>query len=127
VEKARTWTSGEEKDKRPGLKRKGEIMNRLRIFLIGAALLTGGSAWAQAQVFQQDVAYREHDRDRDRDGRYRGGDRDDRRSYYDRDDRRGYYGRDDRRGYDRDDRRYVRDGRRWDGRRWWYWNGYRWE
>jgi hypothetical protein len=104
-------------------------MNRLRIFLIGTALLTGGSALAQAQVFQQDAAYREHDRNRDRDGRgYRGSDRDDRRSY-DRDDRGRYYDRDDRRGYyNRDDRRsYDRDGRRWDGRRWRYWNGHNWE
>ena len=51
-------------------------MNRLRILLVGAALITGGSALASAQVLQQDVAYRDrdrdHDRDRDRDrGSYR--------------------------------------------------------
>src|SRR6266705_2046552 len=91
----------------------GGIMNRLRLMLVGAALITSGSALASAQVLQQDVAYRDrdHDRDRDRDrgrdrdrdrdrGRYNNyrvyrdhdGDRDDRRVYRDRDDR-GYYGR----------------------------------
>ena len=39
-------------------------MNRLKIFIVGAALATGGSALASAQVLQQDVAF--HDRDRDR-------------------------------------------------------------
>ena len=113
-------------------------MNRLRLMLVGAALITGGSALASAQVIQQDVAYRDrdHDRDRDRDrdrdhdrGRYNNyrvyrdhdGDRDDRRFYrdYDRDDRRYY------RRYDHD-RRYDGYNRRWDGRRWIYWNGYEW-
>ena len=113
-------------------------MNRLRLMLVGAALITGGSALASAQVIQQDVAYRDrdHDRDRDRDrdrdhdrGRYNNyrvyrdhdGDRDDRRVYrdYDRDDR-GYYGR-----YDHD-RRYDGYNRRWNGHRWLYWNGYEW-
>ena len=41
-------------------------MNRLRMMLVGAALITGGSALASAQVVQQDVAFRDHDRDRDR-------------------------------------------------------------
>ncbi|HEY1938527.1 MAG TPA: hypothetical protein VGJ33_11385 [Candidatus Angelobacter sp.] len=104
-------------------------MNRLRMMLIGAALITGGSALASAQVVQQDVAYRDHDRDRDRD---RDHDRDrDRRDnrYRDND-------RDDRRFRDRDyDRRYDRGyysynnysyQRRWDGRRWLYWNGRQW-
>src|ERR1051326_434911 len=104
----------------------GGTMNRLRILLIGAALATGGSALASAQVLQQDVAYREHDRDHDRD---RDRDRDRR---YDRD-----HDRDDRRFFDRDrdrrferrydyDRRFGRGERRWDGRRWQYWNGYGW-
>ena len=83
-------------------------MNRLRLMLVGAALITGGSALASAQVVQQDVAFREHDRDRD-----------DRRVYRDRDDR-GYYG-----GYDHD-RRDDGYNRRWDGRRWVYWNGRNW-
>jgi hypothetical protein len=109
-------------------------MNRLRLMLVGAALIIGGSALASAQVMQQDVAYRDrdHDRDRDRDrdhdrGRYNNyrvyrdhdGDRDDRRFYRDRDDRRYY------RRYDHD-RRYDGYNRRWDGRRWLYWNGYGW-
>jgi hypothetical protein len=112
-------------------------MNRLRMMLVGAALITGGSALASAQVVQQDVAFRDrdHDRDRDRDNDrdrnrgynnnyrvYRGGDgdRDDRRVYRDRDDR-GYYNRDGR--YDRSNYGY---NRRWDGRRWVYWNGRNW-
>jgi hypothetical protein len=118
-------------------------MNRLRMILVGAALITGGSALASAQVVQQDVAFRDrdHDRDRDRDRDrdhdrdrdrgynnyrvYRDHDRDDRR-YVDRDWRndgrydRGYYG-----GYDHD-RRVDGYNRRWDGRRWVYWNGRNW-
>jgi len=107
---------------------KGGNMNRLKIFLIGAALATAGSTLASAQSLKVDAAYRDHDRDRDgdrdrdRDRRYYRGndhDRDDRRYYYDRDhDRR--YGR----GYDYDRGYYAQ--RRWDGRHWWYWNGYRW-
>jgi hypothetical protein len=101
-------------------------MNGLRMMLIGAALITGGSALASAQVVQQDVAYRDHDRNRDRD---RDHDRD-RRDYRSRDN-----DRDDRRFRDRDDdRRYDRgysnynnyNQRRWDGRRWVYWNGRQW-
>ena len=38
-------------------------MNRLRMMLVGAAIITGGSALASAQVVQQDVAF--HDRDHD--------------------------------------------------------------
>jgi hypothetical protein len=114
----------------------GDTMNRLRMMLVGAALITGGSALASAQMVPQNVAFRDHDRDRDRDGdrdrdrnrgynnnyrvyRDRDGDRDDRRVYRDRDDR-GYYGR-----YD-NDRRYDGYNRRWDGHRWQYWNGYEW-
>ena len=78
-------------------------MNRLRVILVGAALITGGSALASAQVVQQDVAFRDRDRDRDR----------------------GYYGRDWR--YDGHyDRSYGGYNRRWDGRRWVYWNGRNW-
>lgn len=105
-------------------------MNRLHTLLIGAALITGGSALASAQVVQQDVAFHDRDRDRGRDH-----DRDDRnrRDYRDRDYRRGDgdHDRDDRyyvRRYDRDDygRGYYVNDRRWDGRRWWFWDGYRW-
>jgi len=110
-------------------------MNRLRMMLVGAALITGGSALASAQMVPQNVAFRDHDRDRDRDrdhdrdqdrgyNNYRvyrdhDGDRDDRRVYRDRDDR-GYYG-----GYDHD-RRVDGYNRRWDGRRWVFWNGRNW-
>jgi hypothetical protein len=93
-------------------------MNRLRILLVGAALITGGSALASAQVVQQDVAYRDGDHNRDRD---RG--KDQSRRFY------GNHDRDDRQVYDRDrdhDRRFDHDNRRWDGRRWLYWNGYEW-
>ena len=99
-------------------------MNRLRILLIGAALATGGSALASAQAVRQDIAFHDHDRDRDGDrGRDRGRDRD-RRDFRDRD-----HDRDDRRYFDRDrryDYGYVRGERRWDGHRWFYWNGYGW-
>src|ERR1043166_10055119 len=100
-------------------------MNRLKMMLVGAALITGGSALASAQVVQQNVAFRDHDRDRDRDH-----DRD-----RDRDRYRGYNNYRVYREHDRDDRRYVdRDwrydrgyngyyNRRWDGHRWLYWNG----
>jgi Ni/Co efflux regulator RcnB len=100
-------------------------MNRLKMMLVGAALITGGSALASAQVVQQNVAFRDHDRDRDRD-RDRARDR-------------GYNNYRVYRDHDRDDRRYVdRDwryergynngyyNRRWDGHRWLYWNGYEW-
>ena len=106
-------------------------MNRLHTLLIGAALITGGSALASAQVVQQ-VAFHDHDRDRDRD---RDHDRDDRyrNNYRYREYRRGDgdHDRDDRyyvRRYDRDDygRGYYVNDRRWDGRRWWFWDGYRW-
>jgi hypothetical protein len=87
-------------------------MNRLRILLIGAALITGGSALASAQTLQE-VAY--HDQYRDRH-------HDDRRVYdHYRDSRfdRGYrfdHGRRYENSY-----RYV-NGRRahWDGHRWIY-------
>ena len=79
-------------------------MNRLRMMLVGAALITGGSALASAQVVQQNVAFRDRDRDRDRD---HDRDRDDRNRGYN-----NYRVYRDRDG-DRDDRRYVdRDGRR---------------
>ena len=110
-------------------------MNRLKMMLVGAALITGGSALASAQMVPQDVAFRDHDRDRDRD---RDHDRDRDRGYNnyrvyrdhdgDRDDRRVYRDRDDRRYVDRDWRydRGYNVNRRWDGRRWVYWNGYEW-
>lgn len=92
-------------------------MNRLGMFLIGAALTTGGSALASAQALPQNVAY--HDRDRAR-GR-RQVDRD-----HDRDDRR-YFDRDHDRRDDRDyGRRFDNGDRRWDGHRWLHWYGRRW-
>jgi hypothetical protein len=105
----------------------GDDMNRLRMMLVGAALITGGSALASAQVVQQDVSFRDRDHDKDRD-RDRGHDRDRDRGY---DNYRVYRGgdRDDRRYVDRDgryDRRYDGYSRRWDGRRWAYWNGRNW-
>jgi len=110
-------------------------MNRLKMMLVGAALITAGSALASAQMVPQNVAFRDHDRDRDRD---RDHDRDRDRGYNnyrvyrdhdgDRDDRRVYRDRDDRRYVDRDWRydRGYNVNRRWDGRRWVYWNGYEW-
>ncbi len=44
-------------------------MNRLRILLIGAALITGGSALASAQTLQTEVAYHDQYRDRYHDDR----------------------------------------------------------
>ena len=74
-------------------------MNRLRIMLIAAALMTGGSALASAQVYEHGgKSYQTGDRDRDRDDK-RGYDRDDRYRSFDRD-------RDKR---DRDDRKKDRD------------------
>lgn len=86
-------------------------MNRLRVLLIGAALITGGSALASAQTLRQDVAY--HDQDRDRH-------RDDRKSY----DR--YRDQRYERNYRSDHDRRYENGYRWDGRRWQHWDGRRW-
>ena len=90
-------------------------MNRLRMLLVVAALMTGGSALASAQP-------RDHDgrgyRDRDR---YGGRDR---RS--DRDDRRYFRDRDDRRFFDGDDHRYFTGERRWFNGYYWSWDGQRW-
>jgi Ni/Co efflux regulator RcnB len=106
-------------------------MKRLRMLLIAAALMTGGSALATAQP-------RDHDRrdngDRDRysdRGRndYRGGDRgdrDDRGRYFDRDNRRFFGDRDDRRSFDRDDHSYYVGERRWFNGYYWNWDGQRW-
>jgi hypothetical protein len=87
-------------------------MNRLRILLIGAALITGGSALASAQTLQTEVAYHDQYRDRyhdDRrfDNRYR-----DQKVY-----------RDARFDHDR---RFEVGARRWDGHRWQHWDGFRW-
>jgi hypothetical protein len=85
-----------------------EFMNRLRIMLIGAALLTGGSALASAQPLPRGEVY--HDRYERR--------VDDRRV----DDRRVVY-----RDYRVDhDRRFAIGYRRWDGQRWLIWNGSAW-
>jgi hypothetical protein len=79
-------------------------MNRLGILLIGAALITGGSALASAQPMPRGEAY--HDRfERRVDNRYRVVNRDYR--------------------YDHD-RRFAVGSRRWDGQRWLVWNGSAW-
>ena len=44
-------------------------MNRLKLLLIGAALITGGSALASAQTARVEVAYHDHYRDDRRDDR----------------------------------------------------------
>ena len=81
-----------------------EFMNRLRILLIGAALITGGSALASAQPLPRGEA--SHNRyERRVDDRYRVVNRD-------------YH-------YDHD-RRYAIGARHWDGHRWLVWNGNAW-
>jgi Ni/Co efflux regulator RcnB len=89
-------------------------MKSLRMLLIGAALITGGSALASAQPMEHHdnrfYSDRDHDRDRDRDR--------DRREFRDHD-------RDDRR-LDRDDRFRDRDDRRVYEQRRAHWDGYRW-
>ncbi|HYX53628.1 MAG TPA: hypothetical protein VE783_09250 [Candidatus Limnocylindrales bacterium] len=87
-------------------------MNRLRILMIGAALVAGSSMIASAEPRDEHrgSAYTEHDRDDRYSARYYG-DRDDYRRY-DRDDRGRY-------DNDRDDRfRHERDERneRWQNR-----------
>ena len=119
-------------------------MNRLRMLLVAAALMAGGSALASAQPYDHDGRdggrYADRDR-RDRDDRRDFRDRDDRRDFRDRDDRR-FRDWDDRRFRDRDDRRFVdRDDHRFfeyrgphyivGDRRWfngynWTWDGYHW-
>jgi Ni/Co efflux regulator RcnB len=78
-------------------------MKRLRMYLIAAALMTGGSALASAQPMDHNGF-----RDRDR--------------YQDRDDRR-FRDRDDRRFRDRDDHRYVAGERRFFNGYYWTWDG----
>ncbi len=93
-------------------------MNRLRVMLIAAALMTGGSALASAQAY--DHGGKDYKSDRDRNGdrdRYfkRSYDRDDRGRHFDNDrGNRDRYDR-DRRKSDRDDyRKYERrDGDRY--------------
>jgi hypothetical protein len=80
-------------------------MNRLRVLLIGAALITGGSAFAQARTYQPVAYHDEHRDDRRFENRYR----DDHRVY-----------RVER------DRRFEVGARRWDGNRWQHWDGDRW-
>ncbi|HLW55328.1 MAG TPA: hypothetical protein VKW06_21040 [Candidatus Angelobacter sp.] len=91
-------------------------MNRVKIFVIAAALMTGGSALATAQPF-------DHDGRRDGD-RYEHRDRDDRR-FRDRDDYRRV-DRDDFRFRDRGDYRYVAGERRFFNGYYWTWDGSRW-
>ena len=105
-------------------------MNRLRMLLVAAALMAGGSALASAQPYDRDGG-RHEDRDRhyDRDRR----DRDDRGYFRDRDDRR-FRDRDDRRFVDRDDHRFFEYGgpryyygeRRWINGYYWTWDGSNW-
>jgi Ni/Co efflux regulator RcnB len=82
-------------------------MKRLQMFLIAAALMTGGSALASAQPMDHDGGRgdRFHDRDRD-DRRFRD--------------------RDDRRFVDRDDHRYFVGERRFFNGYYWTWDGGRW-
>ncbi len=81
-------------------------MKRLSMLLIGAALMSVGSALASAQPIGRDGF-----RDRDR--------------YQDRDDRR-FRDRDDRRFVDRDDHRYFLGERRFFNGYYWNWDGHRW-
>jgi hypothetical protein len=104
-------------------------MNRLKMLLIGAALMTAGSALASAQPNDHDGrGSRDRDRyydgDRDHGRRFRG-DRDDRRYFRDRDDRR-FFDRDDHRYFDRDDRRFFVGERRFFNGYYWNWDGQRW-
>ncbi|HZU32314.1 MAG TPA: hypothetical protein VFB79_14450 [Candidatus Angelobacter sp.] len=87
-------------------------MNRLRMLLMGAALVTAGSALASAQVYHhpEDRAYSEARIVRD-DHRYERERVDRDRVDRDRFERRAYFN-------------HVE--RRWDGHRWMYWDGYRW-
>jgi hypothetical protein len=99
-------------------------MNRLRMLLIAAALMTGGSALASAQSYDHNGrGYSDQDRNHDRGGnrdryfdrnRDRRFDRDEYRTYFDRDNR--YFdrdrGRNDRRLVHRDDHRYFSGERR---------------
>ena len=108
--------SGDEIRKTSRLAQRGEFMKRLRMLLISAALMVGGSALASAQPMDRDGR---HDRD---DRRF--GDRDDRR-FADRDDRR-FRDRDDYRFRDRDDHRYFVGQRRFFNGYYWNWDGHRW-
>ena len=90
-------------------------MKRLKLFLIAAALMTGGSALASAQPM-------DHDGFRDRD-RYQDRDRDDRR-FRDRDDRR-FRNRADRRFRDRNEH-FIAGERRFFNGYYWTWDGGRW-
>ena len=132
--------SGDELRKTSRLAQRGEFMKRLRMLLISAALMVGGSALASAQPMDRDGR---HDRDDrrfgDRDDR-RFADRDDRRfrdrddyRFRDRDDYRfrdrGDYrfrDRDDYRFRDRDDHRYFVGERRFINGYYWNWDGHRW-
>ena len=98
-------------------------MKSMRMLLMGAALITGGSALASAQPMEHHDSWgysnhdRDHDRDRDRDR--------DRRDVRDRDrDDNRRFDRDDDRRSDRDDRWRDRDDRR--DERQMHWDGYRW-
>src|SRR5215475_6219476 len=98
-----------------------EVMKRMRMFLVAAALMTAGSALATAQPFDHD-----HDgrRDRDRDRVERRYDRDNFR-FRDRDDFR-FRNRYDRGFVDRDYRAYRVGERRFFNGYYWTWDGNRW-
>ncbi|HMF90298.1 MAG TPA: hypothetical protein VKL40_06620 [Candidatus Angelobacter sp.] len=120
-------------------------MNRFKMLLIGAALMTVGSALATAQPYDHDWRGREDraeyrgadDHDRgwhkgwykhrgDSDDRRFFRDRDDWRFYRDRDERRFFVDGDDRRFFDRDDRRFFVGERRFFNGYYWTWDGDRW-
>src|SRR6267142_4147507 len=99
----KTRTRGASKRDRAWQNRR-HVMNRLRMLLMGTALIVAGSALASAQPRDDDrrhdgrFEHRDHDRDRDRD----------RDRHFDRDrDRRFDRDWDRRRHFDRDDRRFV--------------------
>src|SRR5215470_15746845 len=101
----------------------GGLMNRLRMLLVAAALMAGGSALASAQPYDHDGRDGgRYDRDRhfDRDRR----DRDDRR-FRDRDDRR-FVDRDDHRFFEYGGPHYIVGDRRWFNGYYWTWDGDHW-
>ena len=110
-------------------------MNRFKMLLVAAALMTGGSALASAlpndhdgRGFEDCDRYRYEDHDRGRhNGWGRRFDRDDRARFVDRDEDRRFRDRDDRRYFrDRDDYRYFVGERRWINGYYWTGDGDRW-
>ena len=109
-------------------------MNRLKMLLIAAALMTGGSALASAQPRDHDDRDRDRYRNEDHD-RGRDHDRDDRRYRFDRDDHH-YVDREHFRSFrreddgppfrDRDEVRFYVGQRRYINGFYWTWDGERW-